>query len=238
MINFKEFKRFFIFTSIGALIVSALVAVVAVLLGEFNDIMWRVFETLFMVILHSFVALAFIWDDSRNNTFTKLSFFINTVFVLVVMSFVTSLFGIWQLLDGEIVWHCYQTFFLVAFASLHGDMLAKATKREKYIDYVIFANYIFIVLVVMIFLPIIFTDDALRVLGAFYFRVLAATGIIDGTLSILTIIFYKLYMHRHPEAVRPGDAVWSGVGIWLWIIMIYIAMQFVIPIFFLSAWWR
>jgi succinate dehydrogenase hydrophobic anchor subunit len=238
MINFKEFKKFFIFAFIGALIASALVAVITVLMGEFNEITGRVFVTLFMVVLHSLVSLAFIWDDSRRNTFTKLAFFVNTIFVLVVLSFITSLFGIWELVDGEIIWHCYQTYFIIAFASLHADMLSKASGKEKYMDSVIYANYGFIVLVVLMFLPIIFIDNALKELGAFYFRALAAAGIIDGTLSVLTIIFYKLYMHKHPEINQLEAPKRKGLSIWVWILIIYLLFQLSYPISFIfrSLW--
>ena len=60
MIKFAELKRFFIFDFIGALVVAALVAVVTVLIGQFNEVTWRVFFTLFMVILHSLISLLFI----------------------------------------------------------------------------------------------------------------------------------------------------------------------------------
>src|SRR4051812_13458754 len=112
MIDFKEFKKFFIFAFIGGLIVSALTAVVTVLIGHFDEVTARVFWTLFMVIVHSLISLAFIWDDSRRNTFTKLAFFVNTVFVLVILSFFTSVFGVWKIISYETAWHFYQTYFL------------------------------------------------------------------------------------------------------------------------------
>jgi len=40
--DFAEMKKFFLFNLIGALIISALVAVVTVLIGEFNDTATRV----------------------------------------------------------------------------------------------------------------------------------------------------------------------------------------------------
>jgi hypothetical protein len=223
MINFLQLKKFFIFTFIGSLIVAALVAVVTVLFGQFNDVTTKVFATLFMVVAHSLISLAFIWDDSRRNTFNKLAFFINTIFILVVLSFITSLFGVWQIVEGEIIWHIYQTYFLIAFAALHIDVLFKAFDKEKYINAIIYANYGFIIIVASMLQPIIYINNATAVLGDMYFRILAAAGIIDGTLSILTIIFFKLYMSKHPEIVN--DAPKKGLGIWLWILIIYLFFQ-------------
>ena len=238
MISFSEFKKFFIFTFIGSLIVAALVAVITVLIGEFNEITTRVFATLFMVVGHSLISLAFIWDDSRHNTFNKLAFFVNTVFILIILSFITSLFGIWKIVPGETIWDLYQTYFLIGFASLHGDILSKALRKEKYMDIIIYANYLFIFIVVLMFLPIIYITDSTTVLSEMYFRFLAAAGIIDGTLSILTIIFYKLYMHKHPEIEIPVHK--RGLSVWIWILIIYLFFQIIGPIFLLlgGSFWR
>ena len=241
MINFAELKKFFIFNFIGSLIIAALVAVVTVLIGHFNEITTRVFMTLFMVILHSLISLFFIWDDSRRNTFEKLAFFVNTVFILIVLSFLNSLFGIWKIISSETVWHVYQTFFIVAFAALHADILSKALRKEKYMDAIIAGNYCFIILVVLMLQPIIFTQNAYMVLGEMYYRFLAAAAIIDGTLSILTIIFYKLYMHKHPEVqdmlsegvpTPGGKPARKGLSIWVWILLIYLVFQMGFPLVF------
>ena len=58
---------------IGSLIFSAIVAVITILVGEFNEITSRVLITLFMVIFHSLASLSFIWVDEKQKTFEKLS---------------------------------------------------------------------------------------------------------------------------------------------------------------------
>lgn len=113
MINFAEFKKFFLFNLIGSLVISALVAVVTVLIGEFNEVSARVLFTLGMVIIHSLISLVFIWDNDRQNTFERLSFFINVLFLLIVVSFITSIFGIWKIIPAETVWNLYQTYFVL-----------------------------------------------------------------------------------------------------------------------------
>lgn len=223
MISFAQLKKYFIFSFIGSLIAAAVVAVIAVLFGQFNEVTNRVFATLFMVILHSLVSLAFIWDDSRRNTFNKLAFFTNTVFLLVVVSFITSLFGIWNIFTGDTIWHMYQTYFVVAFASLHIDILFKAFDKEKYMNAIIYSNYLFILIVALMLQPVIYILNSTNTLGELYFRILAAAGIVDGTLSILTIIFYKLYMYKHPEIKL--DVPHKRLGIWVWILIIYLLYQ-------------
>ena len=234
MMDFAEFKKFFLFNLIGSLIISAIVAVITVLIGEFNEITARVLLTLLMVIIHSLISLAFMWDDERQNTFERLAFFSNIVFVLIIISFLTSIFGIWKIIPGELVTNLYQTYFVIGFAALHGDILSKALNKETYMDMIIYANYIFMIIVVLMLQPIIFFDNAIKELGEMFFRILGAIGIIDGTLSILTIIFFKLYMHKHPKKENPLQSNLSGqknqktkgrLNIWVWILIIYLIAQ-------------
>lgn len=239
MVDFTEFKKFFLFNLIATLIISALVAVITVIIGKFNEITWRVLFTLLMVVIHSLVSLAFIWDDERQNTFERLAFFTNVLFLIIVLSFITSIFGIWKVIPGETVWKIYETYFIVGFASLHSDILSKVMNKEGYINIIIYVNYLFIIIVALMLQPWIYITNATKVLGEFYFRLLAAAGIIDGTLSILTIIFYKIYMHKHPRVENSlgGKVVGAkserkGLSLWVWILIIYLIVQIVFPLIF------
>ena len=232
MVDFAELKKFFIFNMIGSLIICAIIAVIAVLTGGFNDVLGKALATLFMVTIHSLICLAFIWEDERKNTFERLSFFINVLFILIVASFITSIFGIWDLASGETIGHIYLTYGVLLFAALHADILSKALNKETYIDLIVYINYVFMTLVVIILQPVIYVSD-ISVLGEMYFRILGALGIIDGTLSILTIIFYKLYMNQHPKIDNPligglseqPKSERKGFSIWVWILIIFFAFQ-------------
>lgn len=233
-LKFAELKKFFLYTLVGALVASAGVAVVTVLIGSFNETSSRVFLTLLMVILHSLISLSFIWDDSRQKTFEKLAFFTNVLFFLIVLSFITSILGIWKIIIGDLVGKIYQTYFVIGFAALHSDILSKVLHKETYMDRIAYANFVFIILVVGMIMPTIYVKDSFEVLGESYYRVLGALGIIDGTLSILAIIFYKLYIHKHPEAQnvlaggsQAGDTKKKGFGIWVWILLIYLIFQII-----------
>jgi len=238
MIDFAEFKRFFLFNLIGSLIIAALVAVVTVLIGEFNEVTGRVLFTLFMVILHSLLSLVFIWDDERKNTFERLAFFINVLFIIIVLSFITSLFGIWKIIPSGTVWNLYQTYFVVGFAALHADILSKALRKETYLDVIVFVNYFFMAIVVLMLQVVIYSSQNL---GEVFYRILGAIGIVDGTLSILTIIFYKLYMQKHPKIDNPLEsgvqaqpAKKKGLSIWVWILIIYLLLQIGLPLLVIS----
>jgi hypothetical protein len=236
MVDLAEFKRFFLFNLIGSLIISALVAVITVLIGEFNETSGKVLGTLAMVVIHSLVSLSFIWNDEKQKTFERLSFFSNVLFIIIVLSFITSIFGIWNIVGGEIVGKIYLTFAVMGFASLHGDILSKALNKEGYIDLVVYLNYLFMVLVVLLILPAIYAENAIRSFGEFYFRGLGAAAIVDGTLSVLTIIFYKIYMNKHPKEDSPLINEYSqlqqsqktekkGLNPWVWVLIIFLLVQ-------------
>ena len=236
MTSFRELKKFFLYILIGSLIVSALVAVVVLILGQFNEITMRVFITLLMVVVHSLISLGFIMGDERQNTFESLVFFTNIFFVLIVISFITSIFGVWEIISGDLLTNLYQTYFILGFAALHCDILYKAIGRRGYMDLIIYLNFVFIAVVVLMLQPMIYVDNAYDVLGGFYFRLLGAASIIDGTLSILTMIFYKLYMHNNPTVIDPlqptlqgqepkkGNRGWT---FWVWILIVYLLIQLV-----------
>ena len=242
--DFAEFKKFFLFNLAGSLIISAIIAVVTVLIGEFNEVMAKVLLTLFFVVVHSLIGLMFVWNNRNQETFERFSFFGATIFVILALSFITSIFGTWEIFSGETIGNIYQTYFVLAFAALHGEILAGALHKEKYIDNTIYVNYFFMAFVVLMLIPVIFVENATRVLGEMYLRILGAIGIIDGTLSILTIIFYKVFMHNHPKEESPLEKQTTYIqgnakpqkekklSLWVWLLIAFLFLQIVLPLIF------
>ncbi len=197
--NAEKVKKLTMQVMIGSLIVAALIAVVAVLAGSFNDTFGKALDTLFLVMLHSLTSLSFLGQTLHENRAFK--FFENTIFALIIMSFFTSVLGVWSLLDGETVGKLYMTYAVLFFASLHGQMLWSTRGKEPKIDAIVTVNYVFMVAVILLLLPPIWVDN-----GDFpsvYYRILAALGIIDATLTILAVIQHRMYMQKHPELQSP-----------------------------------
>ena len=218
MVKFRDFKKIFLYTLIASLILSALVAVITVMIGAFNDVIGKVLWTLGTVIFHSLICLAFIWDDEKKGTFNRLALFIDVIFYILVLSFITSILGIWGILGDFLLMSLYQAYGVIAFAALHGDLLSKSEGKINYLNKIIKSNYIFIVIVLLMLLVSIFIQDATIVLGELFFRILGAMAIIDGTLSVLTIIFYRIYVGKHPEK-RTKER--KGLSAWVWILIIF-----------------
>jgi hypothetical protein len=196
-----QIKKLAINTMIASLIGAALVAVISVLVGEFNDTFGKALFTLLVVTVHSLACLGFLENRAKVNNAEELRFFTNTMFILIVLSFVTAVFGIWELFSGELVGKLYGTYFIVAFASLHGEMLFKTQGFDSKVTNIVYANYIFMAIVILLLLPLIWLAG--EEFGDFYYRLLAAAAIVDATLTILAVILHRLYIQKHPEAKSP-----------------------------------
>lgn len=196
MTRFDRLKKLVIQLFIVCLIASALVAIVTVLTGETSSILWKALFTLFLAMLHALACLGYLRTSEKTGDENDLSFFSNSVFIILILSFITSIFGVWEIMGWDFVGKLYLTYFVLLFAALHGELLLKSMKFEAYIDQIIYANYVFMILVIALLLPVIFigSDN----FSSFYFRCLAAAGIVDATLSILAVIFQRLYLQKHP----------------------------------------
>ena len=194
--NIENVRKLSIQVMIASLIGAAVIAVVAILLGEFNDILGKALFTLGIVALHSLCSLSYVESKKRNNI-AELSIFNNTIFILIVLSFFTSIFGIWELFTAVIVGQLYGTYFVVGFAAIHAEILNNAKSKEALIDRLISINYFFMALVIILIMPLIWFSN--NDFGDFYFRLLAASSVVDATLTILVVILQKLYLQKHPE---------------------------------------
>lgn len=141
----SKLKRIFFQVLIGCLVASASIAVIAVLLGSFNDTLRRALATIAMVAIHAILSFSYISSSEQKDEKDggrSIELFSNTVFVLIVLSFITSVFAIWELLTGKFTTQLYLGYGVLLFATLHADVLYRIRGFEKKIDTVITANYL------------------------------------------------------------------------------------------------
>ena len=195
--QFDRIKNSLIKGLIVCLVAAAGLAVVAVLLGSLSGIVSLSLETLAMAMVHAIAALAYVNTGFKSDDKKELIFFSNTVFVVIILSLITSVLGIWHVLIGDIVGKLYLTYFIILFGTLHANMLHQASGKTTTIDAITNANYFFMVGVIILLLVIVYSD--FQTFGAIYYRILAAAGIVDATLTILAVAMHRLYLNQHPE---------------------------------------
>jgi hypothetical protein len=210
--DLAKIKSVFLKIMIGCLVAAAGLAVVTVLAGSFNDVLGKALFTIVLVAIHSLISFEFITNNEKQSTFENLSFFTNATFGIIILSFITSVLGTWSILPGDLVWKLYQLYFVLLFAILHGEVLAKTVGKQSSIDTVVYVNFVFMTIVVFMLLPLIFSNYDSS-LGEFYYRVLAAAGIVDATLTLVAVILHKLYIQKHPKINDPVFAVPQNPGL-------------------------
>ncbi|MEK7059283.1 MAG: hypothetical protein AAB971_00810 [Patescibacteria group bacterium] len=244
----QNFKSLFLKSLIGCLIAAAALAVVTILIGQFNDICAKALFTILLIALHCLVSFSFIVNNEKQDTFDSLAIFANATFMIIVFSFATSILGVWGVIGGELVFKLYAVYFILLFATLHGEILAKTLGKQANIDNIVYANFIFMVIVVLMLMPVIFVGDN-NTLGAVYYRLLAACGVIDATLTLIAVILHKLYIQKHPTIKdnvfnlqpipgQPGQYVQAsapqprrGMNIFVVLLIIYVVLQLACALF-------
>jgi phosphatidylserine synthase len=245
--NLEKTKSLFLKSMIGCLVAAAVLAVATILAGQFNDVSARALFTIVLVAIHCLVSFGFILNNEKQETFESLSIFANATFILIILSFMTSVLGVWGIVPGWLVAKLYAVYFVLLFAILHGETLAKTLGKQHNIDLIVHWNYVFMAVVVILIMPVIFMADQ-DLLTPFYYRFLAACGIIDATLTLVAVILHKLYLQKHPKLVdnifsiqpvpgQPGSTQYvqvqnapgqpkRGTNIFVFILIAYLAVQF------------
>lgn len=206
-----QLRKYFVYVLVGGLIISALIAVIAVLVGNMTDLISKSISTVAIIIIHSLVALAFVSTTTANRPSKSSAVVVNTLFAITVLSLITAMLGVWEIIsDGEIIGRQYRVYFTAFIISLIIGGLLQSTEKDK--PTVIARNTAIgssLVLFVMM-LPRLYDVSNL---ADFYYRLLVATGIVMGVSIVITIIFHWYYMSRNPvvrEETEPVEATRSG----------------------------
>lgn len=232
MVKMSQFKKYYLYGLIGSLIAAAMVAVVTILMGNFNDTSGRVLGTLGLVVFHSLVSLYLVKDE--HSKIEKLTFFSDTLFVLLVSSLVTSLFAVWEIIGPETTSKIYALFFVLGFSALHGNTIFLIRNKDSLISKLVKVNQSIIASLAVMAILAIFIEN----ISDIYYRLLGSVAVIDITLTVVIVILYKLYLQKHPE--QKNELVFEskkGGGVFrvlLIIFLIYVIFQVLFSFLFFA----
>lgn len=222
-------NKYFLYTLVAGLIVSALISVVAVLIGEFNSTVTRALGTTVSMVMHTLVALFLI---SINNKETKHggSFVINTMILITVASFITSVLTTWDVMGGQIVGDLYLIYFYTFCASLWSRLLLYVGNNilDKATHVTSNVAIGFTVFLYLLLIPSTVTHYP-NTLPDFYYRTMAATAILLATTSVLTTVFHRIHVFKHPE-IKSLPSAKSNWDIVLAIIVLTVGVPFIFAI--------
>ena len=205
-----QLRKYFVYVIVGGLIISALIAIIAVLIGNMSGLIGKSISTVFIIIFHSLLALAFISTTSTKQPNKGSAIVINTLFVLTILSLVTALVSTWEIVtDAAFIARQYGVYFAAFITSVIIYGLFQATEADK--STVISRNTAIgsSLASFVLLLPILYD---LGTLPDFYYRVLTAVNIVVGVSIVITVIFHWYYISKHPELRGAKDEKPMSVG--------------------------
>lgn len=235
-------RKWFFYILIGGLVVSAVISIAAVLVGEINDVVARSLWTTFIMVVHSLIAVALISaaTNERNSTADEVA--LNVLVGLAIASFITAAFGIWEVFSGAVVGDLYRLMFYALFADLlifgllHSRFSDTAIARSAKVSIGITVAF-FVYLI-----PSVFSNSLNYTLPDIYGRGIAAFSILLSTSVVITIIFHWVYAMKYRDqrikeraeeiaaAQAAGVPVAQPMPVWLKVLLIVIVAVFGLPI--------
>lgn len=207
---------------LGCLILAAAVAVVTILIGDFTDTTGKALGTVFAALLHIGIVFGLVsMTAPASKELQKSSdFVVNISIGISVLSFFTSVFGIWGVFEGEILGKLYLTYVVALFVLLHSKTLLDVQTLYAKVKPYVYVNYVFIALVAFMVLGLVYSPDRVELISGFYGRALAASAIIDVTLSVIVAVMHRLYLQQHPQEQKEQPSH-TGSGVRIVLIVLF-----------------
>ena len=224
--TFSKVKKYFMYITIGGFVVAALIAIVAVLIGEFNVVIYRSLFTVLVIVIHSLLTVAFMSIKHNKKSDGVILY---TVLGVIVVSLLNSILGIWEIMKWETVLDVYQACFYAIIAAGIIRMLMNANQIDKVTRNLSKATIGVTVATYIILMPSIFVNYPDTV-PEVYWRIMWATIILLVTMSVLVFIFNHLFLNQHPEFDVNKKLQKGKMPTWLKIVIFLICLPVILNI--------
>ncbi len=183
-------RKYFLYIVIAGLVISALISVVAVLVGEFNEFVAKSLATTFLCVGHALLFLLLTTKPAAKQK-TSDAIIVNTMLGIAVISFIVSILGTWQLVDGMTVYRVYVVLFYTFTLCVLAKALLSVDTTDTVVRPLAYTSLGFGSALYLLLIPTVFLDSTFN-LPELYYRLLSAVAILLGTCSVLTAVFQKL----------------------------------------------
>lgn len=223
--RFNKLKLAFLYVLIGGLVVSAIISISAILIGEFNSVIQKALLTTFVLVVHSLLALAIVTADTRN-TLGK-SLIATVILGTVLANMFTATFGIWQLWWDNASWNAFHIYMLAIGTAFILTAVLKLRLAHKATTVMTYLTAGFIGLLAVLVVPWIVADA--QPLDALYYRGIAAAGILAATSLVITSIVNRIAVGQKPALRVQSTAAPIPAGM----LAIYINVGVLVAFFWL-----
>ncbi len=197
--GFGKVKLAFLYVLIGGLAASALIAIIALLIGEFNSAIQKALLTIFIFFSHALFILALVWSD-RNNTIGK-ALLPTTIGALAFANMITTTLGTWELITNGLAWRFFGFYFLVL-----GIVFIIVGTLKLRISYSLVKNTLLTTVGLLVVSAVALAPwvlDLFSPLDPFYFRAIGALAILTTTLFLIALIIRGITVAKHPNLKAP-----------------------------------
>jgi len=200
----SSFKRYFLYLLIAGLSITALISIIAVIIGEWNDAITRSIGLTVSGWIHSMFALSIM--NSLDRSDKKHSLVIYSVFGATLASFIITVLNIFNIFPTgyafQLTIRLYTWLLGAIFSCFVIDALRKlaknkdiATKSSLYVTIGSVATFITICLLFVF-------DEISYDLPAVIGRILLAVAILGSTSSIISVVLTRLHKVKHPKLYK------------------------------------
>ena len=191
-----KLKLAFLYILIGGLVISALISVVAILIGEFNTVVQKALLTTFIFVAHSLFALAIVLAD-KNDRIGK-SLISTTILAAVILNMLTLTIGTWDLWSNDYSWKAFFIYMLAIGSSFLLAATLKLRLAHTATNIAVYTTFGLILFLTLLIVPWLVVPGA-DVLNGLYFRSIGATAILATTALSLSIIINRIAIGKNPE---------------------------------------
>jgi len=203
-----KLKVAFLYILIGGLVISALISVVAILIGEFNEAVLKALLTTFIFVTHSLLVIAIVSAD-RNNRLGK-DIISTAILAAVIANMFTSTLGTWEIWAADASWKAFLVYMLVIGAAfIVTASLKLRLGAHKATNYLVYATAGLIVLLTALLVPWIVAPEA-DWINSFYYRVIGAVTILAATALSVSVIINRIAASQKPELTKRTSAPLPG----------------------------
>lgn len=193
----SKIKMAFLYTLIGGLAASAILAIVAILVGEFNSALQKALGTIFIFVTHSLFILALIWADKHNQLGRSV---LPTTFLGVALAnIITTTLGTWNIIEVETSWRAVLFYFLVIGSAFLVTATLKLRIAHKPTSILLNSSIGLVVAWTILLAPWVF--EVVERFNPLYYRVAGALTILLTTVFLIGIIVRAIAV-AHSAEVR------------------------------------
>ncbi len=182
-----SFKRAFLISLVASLVLSALVAIVVFLIGNFGETEFRVIATTLTIGLYSLTGLcgSIMLERKKYPGLALIGILIS------VVGFLITLLAIWELVEFDDFWKIITILIILAVAIAHACLILLIESNKAVVRYSLFGTLVFISLVALMLIMLVLLEFDLAD-NDFAYRLLGVFAVLDVLGTIVTPILKKL----------------------------------------------